>query len=166
MKIPKDPRTQIPKRRGVMPRLLDFWVLGYLGPSLLLAGCCNSRDVELIEVSGYVTLDGNPPPGAGTIYFTPYEALGGEPLRPARAYFDETGYFRAGAFHDADGLIPAKYRVGIHCWEVEPTIDGPPAVSFVPARYMNAGTSGLEMVVKPGSYAIEWNADLVSDAPN
>ena len=130
--------------------------------ALLAMTGCGGRGVELVPVAGRVTLDGQPPPGPGTIYFTPYEALGDQPLRPARAYFGKDGEFTARAFDDAKGLIPARYKVGLHCWEVEPTIDGPPAVSYIPARYMSAGTSGLEFTVEPGARPITWNAELNS----
>ena len=141
---------------------LALAVIATLAVVLILPGC-NVRDVELVPVEGYVTLDGKPPPGPGTLYFTPTEALGGEPMRPARAIFAEDGHFVARAFDDAKGLIPGKYRVGIHCWEVEPTIDGPPAQSYIPQKYMSAGTSGLEFVIEPGSRSVDWNAELVSE---
>ena len=123
---------------------------------------CGGRDVELVDVEGYVTLDGQPPPGPGTIFFLPIEAFGGQPLRPSRANFDSDGFFRASAFNDADGLIPARYRVGIYCWETEPTIEGPPAKSYIPQHYTVAGTSGLELIVESGVRSISWNARLVT----
>ncbi len=162
--VPKHPTIQTPNNLFVPRRLrwrfLGLWVIGCWGICTLCG--CRGRNVELVTVEGYVTLDGQPPPGPGTIYFAPYEALGDQPLRPARAYFGTDGYFRAGAFDDADGLIPARYRVGIHCWQVEPTIDGPPAVSFVPGRYTTAGSSGLEFVVEPGARRVNWNAELTT----
>ena len=147
------------------PRFFEYarpWPTCAVAAALLTLSGCGGRGVELVYVEGHVTLDGQPPPGPGTIYFAPYEALGGEPLRPARANFSKDGYFVAEAFEHARGLIPAKYRVGIHCWEIEPTVDGPPQVSYIPARYMGAGTSGLELTVQPGAGAMTWNAELFS----
>ena len=164
IEVPKAPNTQGPKRAGRERRrcgALGIEVLGCLSVLLLLSGC-SGRSVELVNVEGYITLDGQPPPGGGTVFFAPYEALGKLPLRPARAYFDSDGFFRAAAFEDADGLIPAKYRVGVYCWEVEPTIGGPPPQSYIPQRYTSAGTSGLELAVTSGAGSITWNVELVS----
>jgi hypothetical protein len=129
--------------------------------ALVTAGC-GRRDIELVTVAGRVTLDGKPPPGPGTIGFAPVEALGGQPRRPATAHFGSDGQFRAQSFDPGDGLAPARYQVCVHCWQVAPTTDGPPAVSFIPARYMSYGSSGLELVVKPGASQVEWNAELTS----
>lgn len=132
-------------------------------PLLILATAgCQRRDVELVRVSGRVTLDAQSPPGPGTLYFAPTEAAGGQPLRPATAHFAADGSYRASSFDEADGLVPGRYRVSVHCWQVEPTIDGPPAVSFIPARYMSAGSSELECVVESGSRSMEWNVPLMS----
>jgi hypothetical protein len=116
--------------------------------------------VELVPVEGRVTLDGQPPPAPGTIFFAPAESFGDQPLRPAQATFDQTGYFLATAFSDADGLIPGRYRVHMHCWEIEPTVDGPPAKSFVPMRYTSPGTSGLELVVESAAESMQWDIPL------
>ena len=137
-------------------------VLGCLGVFLLLASGCSAGDVELVDVAGYVTLDGQPPPSAGAIYFTPYEALGSQPMRPARADFASDGAFQARAFDNANGLVPAKYRVAIHCWKVAPSEEGTPGESYIPQRYTSADTSGLELVVPSGAGSVQWNAPLGS----
>lgn len=121
---------------------------------------CGGRDVDLVTVEGHVTLDGQTPPGPGTIFFAPAESSSDQPLRPARAAFDQTGYFRAAAFSDTDGLIPGRYRAHVHCWEVEPSIDGPPAKSFVPMRYTAPSTSGLELVVESATGSMKWDVPL------
>jgi hypothetical protein len=123
---------------------------------------CRRRDVELVRVSGRVTLDGQAPPGPGTLYFAPTEAAGGQPLRPATAHFAADGLYQVNSFDEGDGLVPGRYQVSVHCWKVEPTIDGPPAVSHIAARYMSAGTSALELVVESGARRMEWDVPLTS----
>lgn len=137
-------------------------VWGWVLLSVAMYGC-GGRNVELVTVEGRVTLDGQPPPKPGTIFFAPIESSGDQPLRPARATFDQTGYFRASAFSDTDGLIPGRYRAHIHCWEIEPTVDGPPAKSFVPMRYTAPGTSGLELVVDAAAGSMHWDVPLKRD---
>ena len=139
-------------------------VLSCLLACLLVSACgCGGRGIELVEVSGYVTLDGKAPPAGGTIVFTPYEALSGEPLRPTQSQFGEDGFFRPRAFDDASGLVPAKYRVAVHCWEIAPSMGGPPAKSHIPEKYCNASTSGLELTVPSGAGSITWNAELIGN---
>jgi hypothetical protein len=141
------------------------WMVGTVLVLVILAtaGGCRRRDVELVTVFGRVTVDGGPPPGPGTLGFAPLEALGGQPLRPATANFDADGHFHATSFDAGDGLVPARYQVCVHCWKVPPTVDGPPAESFVPARYMTYSTSKLELLIEPGAGKVEWNADLHSE---
>src|SRR5690348_3494968 len=116
-----------------MLRRIPLWLLvAWL--ACWLAGC-GGRDVELVEVSGRVTLDGQPLPAGGTIYFAPYEASGANPLRPSQATFASDGHYEAHAFDDASGLLPGKYRVGVHCWEVPPSESGPAAKSHIPDHY-------------------------------
>lgn len=131
---------------------------------VLFAGCGKGRDVELVEVEGYVTLDGRPPPAAGVIYFSPVEAAASQPLRPTQANCGPDGYYRAAAFDDSSGLVPAKYRVGIHCWEIAPSMGGPPSRSYIPEHYTSPATSGLELVVASGSGDVHWNIELQSNA--
>jgi hypothetical protein len=129
----------------------------------LASGCCGRSDVEIVRINGRVTLDGQPPPGPGTIYFAPTDAFNGEPLRPATGHFGSDGVYEVRSFDAGDGLVPGRYVVSIHCWQIPPTIDGPPAVSHIPARYTTAATSGLELIVESGARRVEWNAQLKSD---
>lgn len=131
-----------------------------LGPSLLLASGCGRLDVELVSVNGCITLEAQPMPGAGTLYFTPVEAVVGQPKRPATAQFGKDGNFRASSFDTGDGLVPGRYRVAVHCWEIPLTVSGPPSKSFILARYTVAATSQLELVVPSGKRSMTWNVDL------
>jgi len=127
----------------------------------LLAGC-GERDIEVVEVTGRVTLDGRPPPAGGTIYFSPLETGGGHALRPSSATFDRAGHYEARAFEDARGLLPGTYRVVVHCWETLPTDSGPPAKSFIPDAYTSPATSKLELTVHADARRITWDIDLAA----
>ncbi len=103
----------------------------------------------MVAVSGAVTVDGQKVPGPGRLYFAPKDndsAAG----RPGRAVFDEQGIYRAGSFESGDGLVPGRYAVAVECWEVPPTMEGPPAKSFIAERFGSASTSGLEVNVPSG----------------
>lgn len=63
-------------------------------------------------------------------------------------------------FAKADGLFPGVYEAHLHCWKVPPTMDGPRAVSHLPAKYGKGDTSGLKLTVEEGSSAKEFNIDI------
>lgn len=135
--------------------------LQYLAFALLgttVTGCGNPS--PMVPVSGRISMDDSPLPTAGTVYFTPIEAFGGHPLRPASANFETDGNYSVSSFADAEGLFPGEYRVHVHCWEIPPTMDGPPARSYLPPKYDRPNTSGLALIVKEGSPAIEFNVDI------
>jgi hypothetical protein len=125
--------------------------LAVVGPplwwSLTAVGC--SRDISLVPVRGTVSLDGGPMPGPGTIYFTPITADDGMPLRPSMADFGPDGRYVAGTFGDGEGLIPGQYLVAVTCWKAVPS-EEEPGVSFIPARYQNPASSGLDFTVAAG----------------
>ena len=128
----------------------------------LLAGCGNSADT--IPVRGKVTLDGGSLPTAGTVYFTPIEAFGSHPLRPASANFDADGNYSVFSFEHAEGLFPGKYRVHVHCWKVPPTMDGPREQSYLPSKYERPHTSDLTLTIEENSSAKEFNIDINSES--
>jgi len=137
-----------------------------LVPLLLLAATsfgCGGRDVELVTVTGRVTLDGGPMPGEGKLYFTPVKAAGDAPLRPGTATFGTDGRYAARSFEDADGLIPGAYNVAVHCWKVAPNMEGVPTESYIPEKYMHATTSGLSIKVPAGSSSMNEGFDLQSE---
>ena len=127
----------------------------------VLAGCGPKRN-EPVPVTGVVTMDGGRVPGAGRLYFTADKAAEGVPLRPGVAVFNEQGRFAAKSFRKGDGLLPGTYRVGAECWKTMPTMEGPPAESYLPPKYQSPLTSGWEVVVEPGSKPIEVTFDIVT----
>jgi len=134
-------------------------LLGLLA-TLFVTGCGRSG-VELVRVAGTVTLDGQAVPGPGMLYFTPAEAAPNDhPRRPTIAHFDASGAYQASSFDSDKGLIPGRYRVTVRCWRVPPTMDGPPATSFIAARFGAAATSGLELNVVSGSGSQTYDIDL------
>jgi hypothetical protein len=129
--------------------------------TLIAAGCGGDGRPEMIPVTGKVTFNGAKPPGPGTLWFTIDEAAPGFPSRPATGDFDAEGNYSAKTFEPGDGLIPGKYKIRIDCWEVPPTMGGPPAKSFVPAKYQSPQTSELTVEIAPGEDAKEVNFDVV-----
>ena len=104
----------------------------------------DSSATNVVPVRGKVIYGGGSWPKPGTITFT-----GGQ--RPASADFDADGNFTVLSFDKEKGLVAGKYKVSIECWDVPPRIDKPGAEkSFVPQKYRNPGTSGLEITVEPG----------------
>jgi hypothetical protein len=126
--------------------------------ALLLAGC--GKQYGTVPVRGKVTFNGGQLPAAGSVYFTPIETFGGHPLRPAAADFGRDGSYSVSAFANVEGLYPGKYEAHLHCWDIPPTMDGPPPRSYLPAKYCKANTSGLILTVEEGSSAKEFNIDV------
>jgi len=117
---------------------------------MLLAGCGGS-DHGLVPVSGKVTLDDGPVPAAGRLIFAPTD--GAQGLRTAIANFDTSGTFKVQFLKSGDGLESGAYLVGVTCWKVPPTMDGPAPVSYLPARYKNPATSGLRLTVPSNDHS-------------
>jgi len=124
---------------------------------LCLCAGCGSR-CEVVPVSGKVTYQGGRWPQCGLIFFSPINSAKGFSLSPAVSQFDLEGNFavKTGA---SNGLVPGKYSVAIHCWEVAAEHNHA-SKSYVPTRYMQPQTSGLELSVPPGSKPIKWNIDV------
>lgn len=127
---------------------------------VLLAGC-GPKGLETVPVRGAITFGGGEWPKPGVANFTPVEAAPGFPLRPAGGAFDVDGRLTVTSFSRGDGLVPGKYRVGIECWEVPPSMDRSQIPkSFLPAKYQSPVTSGLEVVVEPGARVVEVRFDI------
>ena len=105
----------------------------------------------MVPVQGKITFGGKAWPKEGMLYFLPVEAPAGVSKRPGAALFDREGNFRAGSFGKGDGLLPGRYKITVECWEVAPSMEGPPAKSYVPAKYQNAATSDLELTAVAGA---------------
>ncbi len=97
----------------------------------------------VVPVEGQVTVDGNPPPAGGMIYFTTNDG------RPGTATFGSDGRFVAKSLPGRDGLLPGTYALGFECWETEPEMGGPPPVSYIRPQYSAAATSGFSLIVEP-----------------
>lgn len=128
--------------------------------SLALIAGCGQEGPELVSVTGVVTVDGGPPPGPGKIFFNPVQAAIGGTFRPATGAFDSTGRFEASTFKPGDGLPPGTYGIAVKCWDVPPTIGGPPPISHIAEKYASNATSGLELVVEPGAESVTVEYDL------
>jgi hypothetical protein len=118
--------------------------------SVLLSACGPQRP-ETVPVSGVVTFEGRQVPGEGRLFFTPVESAPGFPGRPGIAPFDEEGNFTTKTYVTGDGLMPGRYLIGAECWKVPPTMDGPPAESYLPPKYQSPQTSGWEVSIEPGA---------------
>jgi hypothetical protein len=126
--------------------------------AILLAGC--GKQYGTVPVRGKVTYNGGPMPARGVVYFTPLEAFGGHPMRPATGDFEADGSYTAFSFANAEGLFPGVYEAHLHCWKVPPTMDGPRAISHLPAKYGKPDASGLTLTVEEGSSGKEFNIDI------
>jgi hypothetical protein len=105
-------------------------------------------------------LNGGPMPTEGMVFFTPTESIGGHPLRPASADFGPDGNYSVSSFQGVEGLFPGTYEVHVQCWQVRPTMGGPPPRSHLPAKYGKPDTSGLTLTVEEGSSGKEFNIDI------
>ncbi len=125
---------------------------------VVMAGC--GSDKGLVPVSGTVTLNGQPMPHSGTVRFLPQKVEGDNPRRAAFGKFDTDGAYQAQSFEPGDGLYPGTYAVTVTCFEVEPSVGGPPAVSAIDNRYKNLKDSGLEIVVSSSDSSKIFDVDL------
>jgi hypothetical protein len=138
--------------------------------SLSAAGCllvllvlvgCGRKGPEVVPVEGTITFGGGAWPKPGVLYFTVDAPAAGMPNRPAMAKFNTDGKLTVTTFHNGDGLIPGKYKMGVECWEVPPSMEAPTkAKSYVPKRYQAANSSGLSVTVEPGQSVLKLNLDI------
>lgn len=122
------------------------------------SGCGGEKIPPLFAVSGKVTYNGQPVPGATVMFFLPIKpAVKGKktddpPALPRRlkGYTDDEGHYELAWGEDHEEGVPAgTYKVGISAVDFEPG-DDDEAVrpNKVPARYGNPETSGFTAVVK------------------
>ena len=126
--------------------------------AVCIVGCGDPNGT--VPVSGTVTVNGQVPPGPGSITFTVVSPAEGFPNRPAMAQFDGDGSYKATSYSPSDGLVPGEYKVAVECYETPPNMEGKPVKSFIDKKYMNGETSGLELSVKAGSKPIEFDIEL------
>ena len=139
-------------------RVGSWWTLPILIWPLLAMGCGDDRG--LVPVKGIVTMNGQAMPGPGDLTFVPVETPAGIPRRPAKAEFAVDGKFAAQSFQPGDGLYPGTYKVGVACWKVAPTPDGPPAESHIATKFNSPMTSGLEVEVPAGQRSVVVDFDV------
>jgi hypothetical protein len=120
--------------------------------TVVFTGCGNG----LADVSGAVTLDGQPVSGAGTygtVTFSPESggALGVGTIDQSGRYKIETG--------SRNGIAPGAYKVAVSIKKVEPPVNRdamPKATPISPEKYASAAQSGLRADVKPGRNSIDF----------
>ncbi|MEA1950884.1 MAG: hypothetical protein U9N87_05835, partial [Planctomycetota bacterium] len=123
---------------------------------LFLLGC--GQDLDLVPVSGKITLRGGLWPKPGLLRFVPVESAGDAALPTATADFQTDGHFVVSSPDAGDGLAPGTYRIAVYCWETPPVYG--PGKSFIPKNYTDPATSGLELVVASGSGPVEVSYDI------
>ncbi|GAB6187345.1 hypothetical protein JCM17478_28470 [Thermopirellula anaerolimosa] len=139
--------------------------------AIVLGGACNrgSDKPKTYPVTGTVTMNGQPVPGA-TVTFTPKEpaAPGQEGPLAASAVTDNEGKYQIGTFAKGDGALPGEYLVSVTKYEgagptgggsgseeeYTPPVPGqeaPVPKNVLPAQYANPNTSGLSFKVEAKS---------------
>lgn len=135
------------------------------GPCLLAAcllGCGSTSGPELEEVSGTVTLDGEPLPDA-TVRFMPEASGDAEYVRPATGVTDSGGWYSLAFSSSREGALPGKYRVSITTFReggYDTDEDGNPipgAPEKVPVAYNSETT--LTATIPSDSYDFELKSD-------
>ena len=124
---------------------------------LLTVGCGRaSGRPQLVDVTGHVTLDGEPLTGA-LVLFGPEEG------RSSFAYTDEDGHFELMYLPDTRGAVTGLHTVSITAApeeEEEPDPSSEPVVEPVPAKYNTATT--LTRMVEAGKDN-DFTFELTSD---
>jgi len=117
---------------------------------IVVTGC--HRSSQESQVSGVVTLDGNPI-GPGMIVFAPVD--GG---KPATGSIEGSGSYALITSREP-GLAAGKYKVAISIRELPANVKRsdqiPPGKLLIPERYEQSTTSGLEYEVAPGGNTID-----------
>jgi hypothetical protein len=110
---------------------------------LAIASCavlsgCNSQGYDLAQISGVVTLDGNPIPGT-LVNFQPVGKDGRTPGPGSTGRCDETGRYVLQTIRDEPGAVVGAHRVRIYSFSPESPVSrdsdaGLPKEQF-PNRY-------------------------------
>jgi hypothetical protein len=130
------------------PAFLQFaTVIAISALVLALSGCGNG----LAQVSGVVTLDGQPLRGGNdvraTVHFQPTSGSGAA----AVGLVDENGRYRLSS-GSQEGVAPGEYVVTCSATQLVRSNDGHAAGGrrITDPAYANAGTSGFKFTVAPG----------------
>jgi hypothetical protein len=118
---------------------------------LLHCGGCN-RSSQESQVSGHITLDGNPI-GPGTVVFAPVDGV-----KPATGSVNDDGHYRLNTSREA-GLAAGRYQVAVSIRELPQNVKRgdrpPPGRLLIPEKYEQSSSSGLEYQVEPGDNTID-----------
>jgi len=146
--------------------LCNVWLVMLVVFTAIASGCADNRG--LVKISGVVTVDGQQPTMAGSIFFIPDQEAGAGEARQATARFNNDGKFTASTWEKGDGLKPGKYRVRIECWEAAPSINGSNGVSLIDRKHVNwANSDGmlrLEVVSGKRNNDIIFDVSAASEA--
>jgi hypothetical protein len=104
-------------------------------------------------------LEGGQWPTGGKLYFNPVKPAAGFPGHSGTADFTTDGRFAVGTWERTDGLMPGKYKVGVECWKVPPTMAGP-GVSYAADLYLAAACCPIELTVEAGKPLTGLNWDI------
>jgi hypothetical protein len=117
--------------------------------ALTVPGCGDG----LADVTGVVTLDGQPLRGGsgvrGTVYFQPTSGSGAA----AVGILDENGKFSLSS-GSKQGVAPGEYSVTCSATQIIPSKQAggtPSGRRITPQKYAVASTSGFQFTVEPGS---------------
>jgi hypothetical protein len=118
--------------------------------ALLAEGCGRKNQLETAEVTGRVTVNGQPLTGGMVAFMCPQGPVAKGPIGSGGSF--RMGPYVAGA---GDGVIVGRYQVVISAPDPEALaatkgIEHVP--SLIPARYSVPATSGLTFEVKPGQH--------------
>jgi hypothetical protein len=133
-----------------LPRLIAAGIL------LGLIGGCGKTQVERVAVapvSGSITFDGKPAPGALIVL---HPKGGSTPVAPkARAQVEADGTFRFSTYDSGDGVPPGEYVATITWYQLTrqggEVKAGP---NVLPPKFANPKTSPWEVRVAEGSASI------------
>jgi len=114
-------------------------------------GCGGVKPPDLYAVSGKVTYQGQPVPGAKLVFIPEKEDLKSQPLTRAGGETDEQGNFEMTWGDDQLVGSPAgSFKVAVYAYEEvgEDHDDEIKPASLIPERYNSPATSGLTATVK------------------
>ena len=129
-------------------QVLSWSLHGLLSATLLLVISSCSANKRAYPVSGKVLFEGRPAAGAIVKFYSvdPADKQGGQGVLP-QAVVGDDGSFRLTTYRSEDGAPAGKYTVSVY-W-AKPSKGGDDYEKpLIPARYLNAETSGLTAVVE------------------
>ena len=126
----------------------DVWLL----VALAAVGCGRGPHLSCVPVTGTVTLNGKPLPGA-IVEFYPVVAAGEAALPFSRGQTDASGRYQLKCDNRQAGAVVGKHRVVVRPTPTERDPDGPPKktpASAIPIVYTVASQTPLEVEVAAG----------------